>query len=133
MLKEIHAEMGGIENVEKLMGETEEAIAYQRVCGPLAFGFLVYLAELFLSCANETSGWKQEVSEIIAGRISVQDEEEVEDELAALEAEVSKKERPQRLPNVPDTQLPAQNNVGEEAQAEQAGRNAQTERQAMLA
>ncbi|EAQ86673.1 hypothetical protein CHGG_07926 [Chaetomium globosum CBS 148.51] len=104
VLKEIHAEMGGIENVEKLMGETEEAIAYQR-----------------------------EVSEIIAGRISVQDEEEVEDELAALEAEVSKKERPQRLPNVPDTQLPAQNNVGEEAQAEQAGRNAQTERQAMLA
>ena len=43
VLKEIHAEMGGIENVEKLMGETEEAIAYQRVCGPFLllffFGF----------------------------------------------------------------------------------------------
>jgi charged multivesicular body protein 6 len=104
VLKEIHAEMGGIENVEKLMGETEEAIAYQR-----------------------------EVSEIIGGRISVQDEEEVEDELAALEAEVGKKERPQRLPSVPDTQLPAQNKAGEEGQAEQAGRTAQTERQAMLA
>lgn len=32
VLKEIHAEMGGIENVEKLMGETAEAIAYQQVC-----------------------------------------------------------------------------------------------------
>lgn len=31
VLKEIHAEMGGIENVEKLMGETAEAIAYQQV------------------------------------------------------------------------------------------------------
>jgi hypothetical protein len=32
VLKEIHAEMGGIENVEKLMGETADAIAYQQVC-----------------------------------------------------------------------------------------------------
>lgn len=31
VLKEIHKEMGGLENVEKLMGETEEAQAYQRV------------------------------------------------------------------------------------------------------
>lgn len=31
VLKEIHREMGGIENVEKLMGENEEAIAYQEV------------------------------------------------------------------------------------------------------
>jgi charged multivesicular body protein 6 len=31
VLKEIHKEMGGIENVEKLMGESEEARAYQRV------------------------------------------------------------------------------------------------------
>lgn len=31
VLKEIHAEMGGIEHVEKLMGETAEAIAYQNV------------------------------------------------------------------------------------------------------
>lgn len=33
VLKEIHAEMGGIEHVEKLMGETADAIAYQQVCG----------------------------------------------------------------------------------------------------
>lgn len=32
VLNEIHKEMGGIENVEKLMGETAEAIAYQQVC-----------------------------------------------------------------------------------------------------
>jgi charged multivesicular body protein 6 len=32
VLKEIHAEMGGIEHVEKLMGETADAIAYQKVC-----------------------------------------------------------------------------------------------------
>lgn len=31
VLKEIHKEMGGIENVEKLMGESEEARAYQKV------------------------------------------------------------------------------------------------------
>lgn len=32
VLKEIHSEMGGIEHVEKLMGETADAVAYQRVC-----------------------------------------------------------------------------------------------------
>lgn len=31
VLKEIHREMGGIENVEKLLGENEEARAYQQV------------------------------------------------------------------------------------------------------
>jgi len=31
VLQEIHREMGGIENVEKLMGETADAIAYQQV------------------------------------------------------------------------------------------------------
>lgn len=34
VLKEIHAEMGGIEHVEKLMGETADAIAYQNVSLP---------------------------------------------------------------------------------------------------
>lgn len=31
VLKEIHAEMGGVDHVEKLMGETADAIAYQKV------------------------------------------------------------------------------------------------------
>jgi hypothetical protein len=36
VLKEIHKEMGGIENVEKLLGENEEARAYQEVrCVPM--------------------------------------------------------------------------------------------------
>lgn len=34
VLQEIHAEMGGLEHVEKLMGETAEAIAYQNVSTP---------------------------------------------------------------------------------------------------
>ena len=59
VLKQIHAEMGGIEQVEKLIGENDEARAYQR-----------------------------EVSEMLAGQMSNQDEDEVEDELEALEIEV---------------------------------------------
>lgn len=34
VLSDIHAEMGGIEHVEKLMGETADAIAYQKVSTP---------------------------------------------------------------------------------------------------
>lgn len=34
VLQEIHAEMGGLEHVEKLMGETADAIAYQNVSAP---------------------------------------------------------------------------------------------------
>ncbi|KAK2010331.1 Snf7 family protein [Colletotrichum eremochloae] len=80
VLKEIHSEMGGIEHVEKLMGETADAIAYQK-----------------------------EVSDMLGGRISVQDEEEVEEELAALEASVAGEDatrNSQTLPKVPDTALP---------------------------
>lgn len=60
VLKQIHAEMGGVENVEKLMGENEDARQYQR-----------------------------EISDMLAGQMSNQDEDEVEDELDALEAEIS--------------------------------------------
>jgi charged multivesicular body protein 6 len=34
VLQQIHREMGGIENVERLMGESAEAIAYQNVRNP---------------------------------------------------------------------------------------------------
>ncbi|OAQ99421.1 hypothetical protein LLEC1_04999 [Akanthomyces lecanii] len=67
VLQEIHREMGGIEHVEKLMGETADAIAYQN-----------------------------EVSEMLGGRISNQDEDEVEDELAAMEARQVPDEEPVR-------------------------------------
>lgn len=59
VLKQIHAEMGGIENVDKLMGENEDARAYQR-----------------------------QISEMLSGQMSNQDEDEVEDELEALAKEV---------------------------------------------
>ena len=78
VLKQIHAEMGGIEQVEKLLGENEEARAYQR-----------------------------EVGEMLAGRMSNQDEDEVEDELEALQKEVQGVEEPepQALPKVPGNDL----------------------------
>ncbi|KAH0498624.1 hypothetical protein TgHK011_005869 [Trichoderma gracile] len=98
VLSEIHAEMGGIEHVEKLMGETAEAIAYQN-----------------------------EISEMLGTRITAQDEEEVEDELAALEAEMSGVD--QKLPTVPNAQLP----VSERPAEAEAAQERQPERQAMLA
>ncbi|CCC07522.1 hypothetical protein SMACR_06724 [Sordaria macrospora] len=113
VLKEIHTEMGGLEHVEKMMGETAEEIAYQ-----------------------------QEVSEMLGGRISNQDEDEVEEELAALEAEVAAKNRPVSvqpvpqvpLPNVPDTELPSTpSRVEEEGQQQQQQRQKEEGRTAMLA
>ncbi|CAK7275053.1 Vacuolar protein sorting-associated protein 20 [Sporothrix epigloea] len=77
VLQEIHREMGGLAHIEKLMGETAEAIAYQN-----------------------------EVSEMLGGSMSNADEDEVEDELSALEAEmaISLPSAQAILPNVPDTQ-----------------------------
>jgi len=60
VLKEIHKEMGDINKVEKLIGEGEEERAFQR-----------------------------EVSDMLSGRMTAQEEDEVEDELAALEAETN--------------------------------------------
>ncbi|KAL2381268.1 hypothetical protein RJZ90_004066 [Blastomyces dermatitidis] len=60
VLQTIHKEMGGLEAVEKLMGDTEEARAYQ-----------------------------EEVSRMLGGQMSNQDEDEVEDELEAMEQEIS--------------------------------------------
>ncbi|KAI9785767.1 MAG: Vacuolar protein sorting-associated protein 20 [Geoglossum umbratile] len=82
VLKEIQREMGGLEGVEKLLEETEEARAYQR-----------------------------EVSEMLGGRMSNQDEDEVEDELEALEKEATDPlPTPQlqqsQLPSAPTTDLP---------------------------
>ncbi|EFQ96738.1 charged multivesicular body protein 6-B [Nannizzia gypsea CBS 118893] len=73
VLQTIHREMGGIEGVEKLMGETEEARAYQ-----------------------------EEITELLKGQISNQDEEEVEDELEKLELQVTNRVK---LPSAPKTSL----------------------------
>ncbi|UNI19787.1 Vacuolar protein sorting-associated protein 20 [Purpureocillium takamizusanense] len=101
VLQEIHAEMGGIDKVEKLMGETADAIAYQK-----------------------------EVSEMLGGRISNQDEEDVEDELAALQAEVAGQGVAQQLPSVPHANVPEPEL---RADGETTAAAKQPERQAMLA
>lgn len=86
-----------------------------------------------------TATVKQEVSEMLGGRISNQDEDEVEEELAALEAELAppaKKaaapQEQQSLPNVPDTQLPVPSREEQTTEATKQ-RQQQPERQAMLA
>lgn len=83
VLKEIQKEMGGVENVEKLMGESAEAQAYQ-----------------------------EEISEMLAGRMTNADEDEVEDELEALEAEVVG--RKVDLPDAPSQELPAPKQTAKE-------------------
>ncbi|KAM0723313.1 hypothetical protein Q7P37_001514 [Cladosporium fusiforme] len=60
VLKEIHKEMGGLEKVELIMSETEEAQAYQN-----------------------------EINEMLGGKMSNEDEDEVEDELLAMEREAN--------------------------------------------
>ncbi|KAI4212477.1 MAG: hypothetical protein LQ351_004729 [Letrouitia transgressa] len=77
VLKQINAEMGGIEHVEKLMGESEDAKAYQR-----------------------------EISEMLGGQMSNQDEDEVEDELEALQGVVQGLKAPEEIayPSAPVTE-----------------------------
>ncbi|KHJ31980.1 putative snf7 family protein [Erysiphe necator] len=80
VLQAIHAEMGGLEHVDKLMGETAEAIAYQK-----------------------------EISNMLGDQMTNQDEDEVEDELDALEAEITGVP----LPTVPSTRLPGKTRAKE--------------------
>jgi charged multivesicular body protein 6 len=97
VLQEIHKEMGGIEHVEKLMGETADAVAYQQVSAAMELR-----SRLLLFCHQQTNCvLKQEISEMLGGKISNQDEDEVEEELEALEAELTGV-----LPEVPSTELP---------------------------
>lgn len=78
VLKQINAELGGIDQVEKLMGENEEARAAQR-----------------------------EISELLGGQMSNQDEDEVEDELQALEGEIAGVKEPDAvdMPAAPKTEF----------------------------
>ncbi|KAL1995067.1 hypothetical protein VTN49DRAFT_1254 [Thermomyces lanuginosus] len=100
VLQEIHREMGGLEAVEKLMGETEEARAYQ-----------------------------EEISRMLAGQMSNQDEDEVEDELENLEREV----RGEQLPDVPDSALPEPTEEEKEQKRKERAKARARERAAMLA
>jgi charged multivesicular body protein 6 len=73
VLKQIQKEMGGIENVEKLLGEGEEQKAFQ-----------------------------QEVADMLSGRMTNQEEDEVEEELAAMEAQANPKAKEDvKLPDAP--------------------------------
>ncbi|EJT76869.1 charged multivesicular body protein 6 [Gaeumannomyces tritici R3-111a-1] len=101
VLEQIHKEMGGIEHVEKLMGDTADAIAYQK-----------------------------EISEMLGGSMSNQDEDEVEVELAALEEEVSGVS----LPSAPNTKLPTPEvEAATEDEGVPAPARVEAARQAMLA
>ena len=97
VLKQIHAEMGGIENVEKLMGESEDAKAYQ-----------------------------QEINDMLKGQISNQDEDEVEDELEALERQSRgvREDEDVAYPAVPTTELEGKKDrvTGEEGMAKASAR-----------
>lgn len=65
---------------------------------------------------------------MLGGKISNQDEDEVEEELAAMEAELGERAP---LPNVPDTELPAHKIVPDPQPARV--KQKQPEQQAMLA
>lgn len=101
VLKQIHAEMGGIEAVEKMMGENEDARAYQ-----------------------------QEISEMLKGQISNQDEDEVEDELEALEEAMNPSKAEEiTYPAAPQTELERQ----EQLQDQKARAKARSEVQSAQA
>jgi charged multivesicular body protein 6 len=105
VLKMIHNEMGGLENVEKIMGESEDARKYQ-----------------------------QEISEALAGQLSNAEEDDVEDELEALEREVAGVKLPDApnktpvsgsaLPDVPTTELDKEQRMKERARARKAAMEA---------
>ncbi|OQE14290.1 hypothetical protein PENFLA_c039G03228 [Penicillium flavigenum] len=94
VLQTINKEMGGIEGVERLMEETEDARAYQ-----------------------------EEVSQMLAGHLTNQDEDEVEDELEALQRELAGPEiLPDDvvLPSPPTADLPVEEPVPESTQRTKA-------------
>lgn len=103
VLQTINREMGGIEGVERLMGENEEARAYQEV------SINQRRIEIRILMAF------QEVSRMLEGNLSNQDEDEVEDELEALRLEVAPKVPEQ--PVLPDA--PVQQPVESEPEPEQ--------------
>ncbi|RMY35186.1 hypothetical protein D0865_13975 [Hortaea werneckii] len=72
VLKEIHKEMGGLDKVEMIMGESAEARAYQ-----------------------------EEINDMLGGKMSNQDEDDVEDELEAMEREANGKAAADSLPDAP--------------------------------
>ena len=94
VLKEIQKEMGGVERVEQLMGESEEARAYQEVRAAT-------LHTLRFVCIS-ANGLGKEISDMLGGKLSHHDEDEVNSELETMEMELSG----QKLPSAPKQELP---------------------------
>jgi charged multivesicular body protein 6 len=90
VLKAIHKEIGGLEKVEMILEESAEAQAYQRVTRT-RIRCHTWIEYLVL-----TNLFSQEISEMLAGQMSNEDEDAVEDELEALEREAG------ILPKMPD-------------------------------
>lgn len=104
VLKQINTEMGGLDNIEKMMEEGEDARAYQQV-GSFVFpmpDLSDFRVTLF---ASLTRIFQQEISEMLGGQMSVQDEYEVEEELDAMEQDIVGRDVV-ALPDVPHAQLP---------------------------
>lgn len=107
VLQQIHKEMGGLDAVEKLMGESEEARAYQQVRIIFASKLnhtraqrAVYSSAI-VGRYTDIGSREQEISDALAGQMSNQDEDEVEDELERMENEanaISMPEVPYQLP-----------------------------------
>lgn len=111
VLQAINKEMGGIEGVEKLMGENEEARAYQEVWRTL--GYCIYICSPYYVDFTNVSR-TQEISQMLAGNLSTQDEEDVEDELEALQSELAPAvEQPTKWPSAPTSDLAEQEEVEE--------------------
>lgn len=114
VLKEIHKEMGGLERVELILGENEEAQAYQNARHVLRSGFI-----------SKVLTNTQEINEMLGTRMTNQEEDEVEDELEALAAESAKLRMPSTLEEGVIAPLPdAPTDAPKETAKERAARRA---------
>lgn len=96
VLKEIHKEMGGLERVELILGENEEARAYQN-----------------------------EINEMLGTSMTNQEEDEVEDELEALAAEANRQRMPSTVEEGVIAPMPnAPTDAPKESAKERAARRA---------
>lgn len=89
VLKEIHKEMGGLDKVEMILSESEEAQAYQKVSG---------IASGARACVLTRT---QEINEMLSGKMSNDDEDEVDQELEAMEREAQRAQGITTMPNAP--------------------------------
>jgi hypothetical protein len=108
-----------LEAVEKLMNETAEAVAYQKV------------GRFRLPHLRDVDWLEQEIDSVLISKMSVDEEEQVQRELAALQAEqvslgggnpddhIHQPQLASTMPAVPETQLPERLREGPAAQEEE--------------